>query len=265
MGHVEDREWARVLRPFSTMEHARPPLRFGRAPGKSARTRHLYPYLDQGEHPMRPWYLDEATNRQMKVLRFFTPFYTRRISKGDASRLIIEIFRIPGNRELWMKYVFVTGDENQDSPDLLPFDLDYLRTVAIPDDWKPHGSKIKKKSGFEKARLLEMATDILKDGVPFDDPVPTIEYPSKWFCFTGKFKFGSRSQCFDAVTRMGGCPHDSVTVETNYLIVGGDLSPAWAHESYGNKIEKALTYKLDGRPIAILVEEDWAATVKNFS
>jgi hypothetical protein len=212
---------------------------------------------------MKPWYLDEATNRQMKVLKFFNPCYTHRISKGEASRLITQIFLIPGNQELWMKYVFVTGDDNKDSPDLLPFDLAHLRTVAVPEDWKPHGSKIKKRNGFEKERLLEMATGILKDGVPFDDPAPTIEYPGKGFCFTGKFKFGSRSQCNDAVTRMGGFTHDNVTLETNYLIVGGDLSPAWANESYGNKIEKALIYKLDGRPIALLVEEDWAATVKN--
>ncbi len=154
---------------------------------------------------MNSWYFDEATNRQMKVLQFFNPCYTKRVSKGDASRLITRIFQIPDNRELWMKYVFVTGDESQDSPDLQPFDLHHLRAVAVPDDWKPRGSKIKKKSGFEKERLLEMATGILKDGVPFDDPVPTIDYPSKGFCFTGKFKFGSRAECRDAVTRMGGC------------------------------------------------------------
>ncbi len=212
---------------------------------------------------MKPWYLDRATNRQIKVLKFFTPFNPSRVSKGEASRLITEIFRIPGNRELWMKYVFVTGDEGQDSPDLKPFDLTQLRTLVVPDDWKPHGSKIKKRTGFERERLLEMATDILKDGVPFDDPVPTIEYAGRGFCFTGKFTFGSRAECHDAVTRMGGCPHVNLTTETSYLVVGGDLSPAWAHESYGKKIEKALTYKLDGRGIALLAEEDWAVTIKN--
>ncbi len=142
---------------------------------------------------MKSWYLDEATNRQMKVLRFFNPCYTHRIGKGEASRLITQIFLIPSNRELWMKYVFVTGDDSQDSPDLRPFDLAHLRSVAVPDGWKPHGSKIKKNRGFERERLLEMATDILKDGVPFDDPVPRIEYPGMVFCFTGKFKFGSRA------------------------------------------------------------------------
>jgi NAD-dependent DNA ligase len=210
---------------------------------------------------MGNWYQDDATNRQMKVLRFFNPCYVNRISKVEASRLITQIFMIGGNRELWMRYVFVTGDESQDSMDLEPFDLHHLRTVAVPADWKPHASKIKKKSGFEKERLLEMATAILKDGVPFDDPVPTIEYPGKGFCFTGKFKFGSRGQCKDAVTRLGALAHDNVIHDTNYLIVGGDLSPAWSHESYGTKIEKALIYKLEGRPVCLVIEEDWAMTV----
>ncbi len=210
---------------------------------------------------MGNWYHDDATNRQMKVLRFFNPCYVNRISKGEASRLITQIFMIPGNRELWMRYVFVTGDEGQDSMDLQPFDLHHLRTVAVPGDWKPHASKIKKKSGFEKERLLKMATDILKDGVPFDNPVPTIEYPGKGFCFTGKFRFGSRSRCADAVTRKGAFAHDNVTRDTDYLIVGGDLSPAWSHESYGTKIEKALMYKLEGQPVSLVIEEDWANTV----
>jgi len=210
---------------------------------------------------MGKWYHDDATNRQMKVLRFFNPCYVDRISKGEASRLITQIFLISSNRELWMKYVFVTGDESQDSMDLQPFDLHHLRTVAVPADWKPHASNIKKKTGFEKERLLEMATAILKDGVPFDDPVPAIEYPGKGFCFTGIFKFGSRGQCKDAITRLGAFAHDNLTHDTNYLIVGGDLSPAWSHESYGTKIEKALMYKLEGRPVSLVIEEDWAKTV----
>ena len=55
----------------------------------------------------------------------------------------------------------------------------------------------------------------------------------------------------------------NVTVETHYLIVGGNLSPMWASESYGRKIEKALLYKLDGRPIALIAEEDWVKTLKD--
>ena len=108
-----------------------------------------------------------------------------------------------------------------------------------------------------------MVTGILKEGVPFDDPVPQIEYHGKNFCCTGKFQFGSRAQCNNAIRRKGGCPQKNVTLETNYLIVGGELSPVWAHESYGSKIEKALIYKLEGQPVALVAEEDWKKTIRD--
>jgi len=212
---------------------------------------------------MRNWYNDPASNRQLKVLKFFGEHQDGSIAKGMASRIITHLFMMPGNREQWLKYVFLTNDDTQESPDLQPFDPDELASVVVPDDWKPRGSRIKKKSGFERERLLEMATGILKEGVPFDSPSPEIEYKDKNFCCTGKFLFGSRAQCNDAVIRMGGCPQKDVTLETNYLIVGGDLSPAWAHESYGRKIEKALMHKLEGYPIALIAEEDWEKTLKH--
>src|SRR4030042_5265341 len=206
---------------------------------------------------MRKWYDDDATNRQIKVLKFFRQMRGDPITQGAAARIITSLFMTPENREQWLKYVFLTGDQSQDSPDLQPFDPVELASVVVPDDWKPHGSKIKRKTGFQRERLLEMATGILKEGVPFDDPVPEIEYKGRYFCCTGKFQFGSRSECNDAVTKMGGCPQENVTVETKYLIVGGDMSPTWARESYGRKIEKALMYKLDGQPVSLVAEEEW--------
>lgn len=212
---------------------------------------------------MRDWYHNDASNRQLKVLKFFGQLPGDTISKGAASRIITLLFMMSRNREQWLKYVFLTGDETQDSPDILPFDPAQLETVIVPDDWKPHGSTIKKKHGFKKERLLEMVTGILKEGVPFDDPVPKIEYQGKNFCCTGKFQFGSRSQCNESIIRMGGCPQKDVTLETNYLIVGGNMSPVWAHESHGRKIEKALIYKLEGQLVAIMIEKDWVKTLSD--
>lgn len=211
---------------------------------------------------MKTWYLDPATNRQLKALKFFGFVTDDKITKGVASRIITDLFSNHDNRELWQKYIYLTGDQGQETPDLLPFDPAELERVLVPADWKPHASKIKKKSGFERERLLEMATDILKDGPPFDDPLPEIVYQGKHFCCTGKFEYGARTCCLDAIARMGGQPQDSVTLETNYLIVGGELNPAWAHEAYGRKIEKALIYKLEGLPISLVAEENWVKTLK---
>lgn len=211
---------------------------------------------------MNKWYSDAATNRQLKVLKFFGFVTDDKITKGVASRIIADIFSKNDNRELWLKYIFLTGDEGQESSDLRPFNQAELENAVVPHDWKPHASKIKKISGFERERLLEMATDILKDGPPFDDPTPEIEYQGKYFCCTGKFDFGSRSSCNEAITRMGGFSQQDVTLETNYLIVGGEINPAWAHEAYGRKIEKALIYKLEGHAISLVGEEDWVKTLK---
>lgn len=71
---------------------------------------------------------------------------------------------------------------------------------------------------------MEMATAMLKEGVPFDDPIPTVEYAGKHFCFTGKFQYGSRTCCNNTIVRMGGLSDENVTLDTNYLIVGGKLA-----------------------------------------
>jgi len=208
------------------------------------------------------WYQEPASNRQAKVMKFFRVPMRPGETKCDASRVITAIFKQPRNREKWLKYVYLTGDESQDSPDLLPYDPALIDTVMVPADWKPHRSRIKKAKGFERERLLEMVTDILKEGVPFDDPVPEIEFTGRNFCFTGKFAFGTRTQCQDAIRTRGGNAHNDVTLDTNYLIVGGELSPAWANESYGRKIEKALIYKLEDRPIVLFTEGDWSKQMK---
>jgi len=45
-----------------------------------------------------------------------------------------------------------------------------------------------------------------------------------------------------------------VCKSTDYLVIGAYVSQAWAHESFGRKIENALELKdnsLDGRPFII--------------
>ena len=210
---------------------------------------------------MNAWHNDNASNRQLKVLKLFGRHHSERVTKRTASGIIGQIFRAPNNREVWLKYVYLTGDETQDSAELLPFDSAELANVVVPDDWRPRGSKIKGKTGIARERSLEMVTAILKEGVPFDDPVPEIEYLGRNFCCTGKFLLGSRAECEAIITSKGGRSQKSLTLETDYLIVGGKLSPSWAHETYGRKIENALMNKLDGRPVALVAEEDWMSTI----
>ena len=47
------------------------------------------------------------------------------------------------------------------------------------------------------------------------------------------------------------------TRDLSYLVVGSFAEPAWAHESYGRKIETALELKSHGSNCKIISEEHW--------
>ena len=90
----------------------------------------------------------------------------------------------------------------------------------------------------------------------FDDPPPSIDFQERWFCFTGTFAYGSRSDCSRTVESLGGTA-GSLTKATDYLVVGIYATDSWAHSSFGRKIEKAVQYREDGSGIAIVSEEHW--------
>lgn len=204
---------------------------------------------------METWRNDPATNRQMKVLRFFGKLPLYAPTKGSASSIIAGLFAQQANRELWEKYVYFTGDDGQTSPHLQPFDLTDLINLTIP----PRPSTGRRTRGLEHHRAMELAMSILKEGLPFDHPVPEIRYSGASFCFTGNFDYGTRAQCHNAILGLGGTPQDKVTTSTRYLIIGGHLSPSWAHEGYGRKIEAAMMLRLDNVPISLIAERDWVA------
>jgi NAD-dependent DNA ligase len=220
---------------------------------------------------VKTWYSDPASNRQLKVLQFFGFSIDEHITKGVASRIITDLFRHHDKRSVWEKYVYLTGDVGQESPNLLPFDPAQIESTIVPDDWQPP-RPFSKQNGSERpirasrhkgehTRHIQMALDILKEGIPFDDPVPVIEYGGRRFCFTGKFSLGTRQWCEDTVASKGGIPVSNVITGTNYLVVGGEVSHAWANEAFGRKIEKALVLKLEDNPISLVTEEEWGKTI----
>jgi NAD-dependent DNA ligase len=90
-----------------------------------------------------------------------------------------------------------------------------------------------------------------------------IKYPNKSFCFTGKFHYGAREQCEQAVIDRGGIVFKTTTMNLDYLIVGGEKNPDWAHENYGRKIERALELRRKRKsdnPL-IVFEPDWVKSL----
>lgn len=80
-------------------------------------------------------------------------------------------------------------------------------------------------------------------GLPLDQPPPEVEIPGRVFVLTGRFAFGPRKVCEDAVRDLGGWTEPNVTLATNYVVVGTFCSRDWIHTSFGRKIEKAVNYR----------------------
>jgi|SRR3569832_1411124 len=108
---------------------------------------------------------------------------------------------------------------------------------------------------FELGEILKSST------VPLDAPPPSVVCKDSRFCFTGTFAFGPRSECENAVITRGG-QAGSLTMHTNYLVIGVYATGSWKHSSWGNKIERALEIKAGGTPIAIVGEQHWLQFVR---
>ena len=189
------------------------------------------------------------------MLRFFGNAIEPPPTKGAASGLIGRLFSDAANRHLWAAYVYTTGDEDDASTQLCAHDRAALANVVIPDDWRPkRGPAI---TGAQRKALEELVSGLLKEGSPYDDPLPVISIEGTAFCFTGTFDFGSRNECRLAVTCRGGSCTDGVTSKTDVLVIGNDANPAWVHGNYGNKIEAAMICSMQRGKPAIVPEAYW--------
>ena len=77
--------------------------------------------------------------------------------------------------------------------------------------------------------------------LPLDRPPPLVAYPGRVFVLTGKFAFGTRKACERKVIERGATCESSVTLRTNYVIIGTFGSRDWIHTSHGRKIEPWTT------------------------
>ncbi len=202
-----------------------------------------------------PWHFDPATVRQLKVLKFFGVSIDPVPTKGQAGSVVGRLLSNPANKQLWAAYVYGTGDEDDSTVELRPFDREQLSTLVVPEGWHP-ARRTAGDNGKQKA-LEKLVADLLKEGSPFDDSVPELAIAGKCFAFTGRFDFGSRSECQKAVLDQGGDCSDGVTSKTDVLVIGSDANPGWAHGSYGNKIEAAILRRMQrGKPV-IVPEAFW--------
>ena len=58
----------------------------------------------------------------------------------------------------------------------------------------------------------------------------------------------------EMVQMMGGENSKNLTQKVDYLVIGSYVTATWKHESYGNKIEKAVEYRANSRKPALISE-----------
>ena len=96
--------------------------------------------------------------------------------------------------------------------------------------------------------------EVIMPALPLDDPPPQVIFTGKVFLFTGTFNLGARTECIEMVQMMGGENSKNLTQKVDYLVIGSYVTTTWKHESYGNKIEKAVVYRTNSRKPALISE-----------
>lgn len=93
--------------------------------------------------------------------------------------------------------------------------------------------------------------------LPLCSPPPDIAFANKFFCFTGKFLYGTRNRCEKEIEQRGGLAQRQPAQNTNYLVIGHLGSTDWMHTAFGRKIEDAVELRGKGFPVSIVSEEHW--------
>lgn len=85
----------------------------------------------------------------------------------------------------------------------------------------------------------------------------------KNICLTGEFDRGDKGSLEKELTLLGATCQNSVTRQTEYLIVGGQGSSMWCAGNYGTKVKKALEMQCKGVPIQIMKESDFYLSLED--
>ena len=94
--------------------------------------------------------------------------------------------------------------------------------------------------------------------LPLDPGPRTVHVAGNVFVFTGTGVFGTRKMMHEATTQAGGTIERNITMQTHFVVLGTYVTPAWVHQSFGRKIEKAMEYRdRKGTGLRIVHEEDW--------
>lgn len=160
--------------------------------------------------------------------------------------------------EVEFLYQWLIQNKGTKNPVLLSLEAkleDILADGIVDEEEARELFAILKAFNGEEAEFGEIAKP---STLPLCSPVPIVTFPEKHFILTGTFAFGTRQQCTELITSLGGFLAKSVNKNVDYLVIGSYVSDSWAHESFGRKIEKAVEYRDTGiAKLSIINEESW--------
>ena len=140
-----------------------------------------------------------------------------------------------------------------------------LREIALPFAAGTATNLLTTQGMKSLHRELQALCGISNSGLPggsisilFDENPPVIVFHGRRFCFTGTFKYGTRLRCAEAVEALGGIVVDRVTIDTDYLVVGSQVTETWRHHTFGHKVTQAKEWRdKNASDIEIVSEEHW--------
>ncbi|MBR1447507.1 MAG: 3'-5' exoribonuclease [Prevotella sp.] len=125
---------------------------------------------------------------------------------------------------------------------------DFHRGAFAPNKFKAHLKNEKVYKYKSIIESLETNTDLLDENNYFF---------GKSVCFTGTCKYGVRKDLLQKIKDVGGIPMDSVTKDTNVLVVGQQDYRVVGEDGMSSKQKKALKLLEKGYDIEILSETEF--------
>lgn len=155
-------------------------------------------------------------------------------------------------------------EQNRESADRWPANVLHNRLSDILAD-----GKIDREEEGELIDLLMQVTGQpiektltqMSSILPLCNPMPTVEFEGRSFCFTGKFFYGPRKKCEAEVENRGGSLSSAPSGKTDFLVIGMIGSSDWIHSTHGRKIEAAVELRESGKEIGIISEEHWTKSL----